>query len=412
MSNFKIKSQPKKVIFCKQCLYSNQKVVPSTILNDNYEHSNRFFLRFNKDGICSACELIEKKRSRSIEKIDWEKREKELNIFLEKYRSKNGYYDCIVPGSGGKDSVFQAHILKTKYGMNPLTVTFAPIKYTNIGASNFHKWPENGNVNNILFSPKGSTYGKLVRIAFEKMLHPFQPFIFGQRHFASHMAKLFNIKLIFLGEPHSEFGSEVDEENNPEMLERFFTKNEKQKIFLSGVEINKLMKNYNIQKNDLDFFLPMDIKEVKKLGIKQMFLGYYEKILPQENFYNAVKITDFKVNEERTEGTYSKYNSLDDKIDGFHYWTSFIKFGIGRTTEEASNEIRHGYITRKEGIKLVNKYDGEFPKKYFKDFLKLTNLKEEEFFNIVDQFRPEHLWEKSGNDFRFGKNWVLKNKIK
>ena len=223
--------------------------------------------------------------------------------------------------------------------MNPLTVTFAPIRYTEIGSSNFHKWPENGNVNNFLFTPKGSTYGKLVRIAFEKMLHPFQPFIFGQRHFASHMAKIFNIKLIFLGEPHSEFGSENDEENTPFMLDRFFTTDENKKIFLSGIEISELNKKYDISINDLKFFLPMQIKEIKKLGIKQMFLGYYEKILPQENFYNAVKITDFKVNEERTEGTYSKYNSLDDKFDGFHYWTSYIKYGIGRTTEEASNEL-------------------------------------------------------------------------
>lgn len=412
MTKFNIVRQPKKVIFCKKCLYSNQKVVPSTITEDTGEHSNRFFLRFNKEGICSACELIEKKKSADEKKIDWEKREKEFKKFLEQYRAKDGSYDCIVPGSGGKDSVFQAHILKTKYGMNPLTVTFAPIRYTEIGSSNFHKWPENGNVNNFLFTPKGSTYGKLVRIAFEKMLHPFQPFIFGQRHFASHMAKIFNIKLIFLGEPHSEFGSENDEENTPFMLDRFFTTDENKKIFLSGIEINELIKKYDISINDLKFFLPMQIKEIKKLGIKQMFLGYYEKILPQENFYNAVKITDFKVNEERTEGTYSKYNSLDDKFDGFHYWTSYIKYGIGRTTEEASNEIRHGYITRDEGIKLVSKYDGEFPKKYFQDFLKLTKFSEEEFYNIVDNFRPDHLWEKKGNDFRYGKNWKLKEMVK
>ena len=91
---------------------------------------------------------MKKKKSTKENKIDWEKREKEFKEFLEQYRAKDGSYDCIVPGSGGKDSVFQAHILKTKYGMNPLTVTFAPIRYTEIGSSNFHKWPENGNVNN------------------------------------------------------------------------------------------------------------------------------------------------------------------------------------------------------------------------------------------------------------------------
>ena len=33
---------------------------------------------------------------------------------------------------------------------------------------------------------------------------------------------------------------------------------------------------------------------------------------------------------ERNEGTFSKYASLDDQFDGFHFYLAFIKFGIGR----------------------------------------------------------------------------------
>ena len=60
-------------------------------------------------------------------------RENELKKLCDNYRKSDGSYDCIVPGSGGKDSSFTAHILKYKYGMNPLTVTWAPHKYTDIG---------------------------------------------------------------------------------------------------------------------------------------------------------------------------------------------------------------------------------------------------------------------------------------
>ena len=56
-----IKNQPKKIIYCKKCVYSNQKVVPSKIVEDDQNHSNRIFLRFGKDGVCSACEAVEKK---------------------------------------------------------------------------------------------------------------------------------------------------------------------------------------------------------------------------------------------------------------------------------------------------------------------------------------------------------------
>ena len=162
----------------KKCVYSNQKVVPSALITDKKDHSNRSFLRFNADGVCKACELIARKRNKSNEKnIDWKKRENEFMKILNKYKSNDGSFDCIVPGSGGKDSVLQAQVLKEKYGMNPLTVTFSPIMYSDIGMANFHKWPEKGNVSNFLFTPSGETYGKLTRLAFEKMLHPFQPFI-------------------------------------------------------------------------------------------------------------------------------------------------------------------------------------------------------------------------------------------
>ncbi len=408
-SNFKVKGQPEKVEFCRKCVYSNQKVVPSTILNDNQAHTNRKFLRFNSNGICSACETVEKKGFSEKENIDWKERENQLNKILDKYRSRNGNYDCIVPGSGGKDSVFQAHILKYKYKMNPLTVTFAPILYTDVGMKNFHNWPEKGGVNNFLYSPSGKVYGKLTRLAFERMLHPFQPFIFGQRHIASHLALRLNIPLIFNGEPFSEYGSEnKNEDEDYRMPYKYYTKQKDQEILISGTTIKELEQDHNLNISDLEYFLPLQEDVLKEKDIQVIFLGFFEKMNPQENFYKASEISGFKTSPERTEGTYSKYNSLDDKVDGFHYWTSYIKYGIGRTTEEASNECRHGYITRDEAINLVKKYDGEFPKKYFNDFLELTNLSEEKFYDIVDSFRPDHLWEKTGNNYKFSQNWKLK----
>mgnify|MGYP001419943184 FL=1 len=111
-------------------------------------------------------------------------------------------------------------------------------------------------------------------------------------------------------------------------------------------------------------------------------------------------------NQERTEGSYSKYSSIDDKIDPFHYYTTYIKFGIGRATYDASQEIRNDKITREEGVELVKKYDHEFPKKYFSKFLEYININEKEFWNLVDNFRSPHLWIKKN------KKWSLKEKIK
>jgi hypothetical protein len=136
------------------------------------------------------------------------------------------------------------------------------------------------------------------------------------------------------------------------------------------------------------------------------YLGYYLKWTPQESYYYAVEHTGFKARPFRTQGTYSKYNSIDDKIDDLHYYTTFIKFGIGRATYDASQEIRNKHLTRKEGVALVHKFDGEFPDRYFGEVMEYIGMKPEEFFQLCDEFRSPHLWEKVKGE------WVLKHKVK
>jgi N-acetyl sugar amidotransferase len=395
-----------KVFFCNSCVMSNQKVLSSSTIEDDTEHSNRHKLDF-ENGKCFACIEVEKKYNNQI---NWKERERELNELLNEYRSKDGSYDCIVPGSGGKDSVFQAHILKTKYKMNPLTVTFSPHIYTDIGMKNFHSWPLVGGVPNFLYTPNGKIHSKLTRLAFENILHPFQPFIMGQRHFASHMAKLFNIKLIFMGESQSEAGGQKDELGKSNMLKRYWTKNKNQAIKIAGLELKELEK-HDITKNDLEYYLPQNIEEIEKNNIQILYLGHWERFEPQENFYHATKISNFQPNDMRTEQTFSKYNSIDDKIDPFHYYTAYVKFGYGRCSEEASKEIRNGYIDRNEGVQLVHKYDHEFPKRYFNDFLKYIKMDEEKFYNTLDKFREEYLWEDIGGERKYCQNWKLKHKV-
>ena len=135
------------------------------------------------------------------------------------------------------------------------------------------------------------------------------------------------------------------------------------------------------------------------------FFGYYKYWDPQENYYYCRENTGFEPNTERSEGTYSKYASLDDKIDGFHYYLSIIKFGIGRTTSDAAHEIRDGKITREEGVALVERFDGEFPQKYYKEFLEYCDITDEIFHAMIDSWRSDHLWEKTSN------GWELRNPV-
>jgi hypothetical protein len=157
--------------------------------------------------------------------------------------------------------------------------------------------------------------------------------------------------------------------------------------------------------SDLLFYGAPALEDVQRAGIRKYYYSYFHKWVPQENYYYAAEHTGLRANAERSEGTYSKYASLDDKLDGMHYYLGYIKFGFGRATQDASHEIRDGHITRDEGVALVRRYDGEFPSRYFKDFLESLDIDEEHFWQVVDSWRRPNIWDKAAGE------WNLKHEV-
>jgi N-acetyl sugar amidotransferase len=371
---------PIEIKYCKKCVISNQ----------------RPRITFDEDGVCSACRYAEKKAE-----IDWAKREKELVILLDKHRSKDGSFDVVVPCSGGKDSAFVAYKLKHEYGMHPLTVTWAPHIYTEIGWQNLQNFIASG-FDNILGTPNGLIHRQLTRLAFEQLGDPFQPFIYGQKAFPMRISTKFNIPLVMYGENGEvEYGGDSKNADKPmhDLHDDLITH------YFSGIGPMHWTEQ-GISAEDLKVYMPPSIAEMDAVGVQCHFFGYYHRWTPQENYYCATEHTGFQANPDgRSEGTYSKYASLDDRIDGFHYYLGFIKFGIGRATSDAAHEIRDSHLTREEGVALVRQFDSEFPKKNFREFLNYTGLTEQEFWKIVDSYRSPHLWEKVNGE------WELKYQV-
>lgn len=370
---------PQKVKYCKKCTMSNQ----------------RPRITFDEEGVCSACRFNEAKRN-----IDWDAREQELKELCDKFRSKDGSWDVIVPCSGGKDGGFVAHQLKYKYGMHPLTVTWSPLVTTEIGRKNLDAFVDIGGFDNILGRPNGTVNRKLTKLAFEHLGDPFQPFIFGQTNFPLQIAVKYGIPLIMYGENGEvEYGGDMKNAYRPT---REITDHNKHYFSGMGPEV---WTKYGLTQEDMLPYMAPDYEDIKKNHTEIHFFSYYKYWDPQENYYYCVENNGFSCNPERSEGTYSKYASLDDQLDGFHYYLSYIKFGIGRTTSDASHEIRDGKIDRDEGIALIKKYDGEFPSKYYDVFLKYCDITEEQFHEFIDSWRSEHIWKK-GKD-----GWVLRHPI-
>lgn len=392
---------PSNVFFCSKCLMSNQRPVSATEFKHNI-NSKKLTMAFDDEGVCDACRANEKKNE-----IDWEQREKELIKLLDKHRSKDGSYDCLVPGSGGKDSAYQAHVLKYKYGMNPLTYTWPPILYTEYGYNNWKNWIEIGGFDNVTFKPNGKVMKQLTKLAIENIYHPFQTFFFGQKNLAPKIAAQMNIPLVFYGENEAEYGNPIADNNTSLREKSIFAADKLNEIYLGGVSVRELQEKHNLSLADLKLFLPATIDELNKSNIEVHYLGYYLRWTPQEVYYYAVENTGFKARPFRTQGTYSKYNSIDDKIDDLHYYTTYIKFGIGRATYDGSQEIRNNHITREEGVALVNKFDGEFPDKYFNEIMDYLDIDPEYFkTELTDNFRSPHLWGKDENNV-----WKLRHNI-
>ena len=402
---------PTDVKFCSRCVISNQRPNSAVEFKHTAE-SKKATINLDEEGVCDACRMAEQKKAI----INWDDRERELIELCDRYRKNDGSYDCLVPGSGGKDSFYQSHVLKYKYGMNPLTVTWAPHMYTDWGWKNFQAWLGAG-FDNYLHTPNPRMHRLMTRLAVENLFHPFQPFMIGQKAFAPKIAAMMDIPLIFYGENEAEYGNPIKDNSSAKRDFQYFTGDDQSQIYLGGVTVQDLYDHFGVTKVDLEPYLPINPTILDEKNIEVHYLGYYLPWHPQGAYYYAVEHGGFQASPERTPGTYSKYNSIDDKIDDFHYYTTFIKFGIGRATYDAAQEIRNEEIERVEGVALARKYDGEFPERFAdeifnylsipgKEFPVASNMFEQPvmdrayFDALTDTFRSPHLWKKENSEWK------------
>ena len=401
---------PREVRFCRSCVISNQR--PNSAVEFAHTQSTpKTTIHFDADGICDGCRAATVKRG-----IDWAARERALRELCDRHRRHDGRYDCIVPGSGGKDSFYAAHMLKHRYGMHPLTVTWAPHIYTDWGWNDFQKWIGAG-FDNVLTTPNARVHRLLTRLAVETLFHPFQPFILGQKSIAPKMSILYDVPLVFYGENEAEYGNPVADIGKAIRPSSYFATADRSGLFLGGVAISDLKSRFGLDDSDLRPYMPAEPDALIRTGTEVHYLGYYLKWHPQSCYYYAVEHGGFEASPERTPGTYSKYNSIDDRVDDLHYFTTYVKFGIGRATYDAAQEVRSGDIARDEAVALVRRYDGEFPERFIDELFAYLSLPADEFpvasrhfeqplmdreyfLHLADRFRSPHLWTRANGEWR------------
>lgn len=334
----------------------------------------RVDIAFDELGICNACKAHEEKMH-----INWTDRGKKFRQILAAAKARTPEtYNCIVPISGGKDSVFQLHVLVNIYKMKVLAVTFNHNWYSETGKYNLQNALERFNVDHIMYTPNRALVNKLAKHSLYKIGDSCWHCHAGVGSFPLWIAVKFKIPLLIWGDPPSEYG--VSSYFNPIIKydRDYFTK-------VSAQCYAEEMVNDEISLQDLVMFRLPSMKEIDEARVIGIHLGDF-MFWDDERHTEFVK-KEYGWKEDDVEGTYKKYKSVECIMPGVHDYSKVIKRGFGRGTDHACQDVRSGLLTREEGFELAKKFDHEVPKKALDYYLKITGLTKKEFIRVCKSKR-------------------------
>ena len=371
-----------KVSYCKKCVLPSSSAIP---------------VEFNKDGVCSACNT-----SAQVEEIDWDRRLRQFKKLLNNYKNDNGEnYDCLIPVSGGKDSYFQVHIIKNILGLNPLLVTYNANNWMKEGYENLHNMRDAFGCDHIFFTPSISLLKRLNKLCFKKMGDMNWHAHCGIQTYPYIIAVQHNIPLIIDGEHgFMDMGGMHSYSDYVELTQRFRLEHVQR-----GYDWHDMLGDEDIpikKQEMISYMFPSD-EEIKRVGIRGVYLGNYVKWSGNHNADIAKKY-GWKEAEEEFDRTYRKISNLDDMHEnGIHDYMKYIKFGYGRATDHVCKDIREEKMTREEGIEIIRKMDEVKPKDLYR-WLDYVDMTEKEFDSIADSFRDTRVWSKD-----LSGNWIKDN---
>jgi len=379
--------------YCKRCVYPAN-TQPHILLDE--------------DGICSGCRVVEKRAD-----VDWEDRRSQLDDLLTEYKAiadeRNNAYDCIIPVSGGKDSHYQTYLISEVYDMNPLLVTYNHTYNTRIGLRNIRNIVNQFGCDLLRYTSSRETVRKLTRYMLEKTGDVTWHYHAGIMTFPIQTAVNYDIPLIVWGE--SGYRYKMGMYNTDDMVE--FTQKERQEHDMRGFEPEDILddpqgQELGIEASDLaPFEYPSD-SEIEEVGVRGIYLDNFMQWDAHHQTKQMIEECDFATYPRglhQSNRTFLNYSEIDDAANGTHDYLRYLKFGYGRATDHAVREIRHGRMTREEGIELIERYDHRRPNDldFFLDFLDMT---ESEFESSIKDMRDSRIWEQDENG-----NWYRTDSI-
>ena len=335
-------------------------------------------VQFDELGVCTACRSSEEKMH-----IDWTARQSQLRSIFDDAKAKAGTgYDCVLPISGGKDSFFQAHVLTKIYGLKPLAVTFSHNWFSETGFYNLQRCLEVFDLDHLQFTPARGLVNRLARKSLGAIGDSCWHCHSGVGAFPLQVATRFKIPLLVWGESIAENDGRATYQCPVTKFDRdYFTK-------VSARLTAEEMVGDGLTAKDLHPFELPSYKEIEETGVWGIHLGDYL-------FWDEERQTEwirdvYGWRETEMEGAYKGYKSAECIMSGMHDFTCYLKRGFGRSTWQASVDVRNGLLTRNEGFELIQKHDQEVPEA-LAYYLKITGMTEEQFHATIEAKRLDRL---------------------
>jgi N-acetyl sugar amidotransferase len=337
---------------------------------------------FNEEGVCQACLNYDARKT-----IDWKKRKKELSDLCDKYRRKDGYYDCLIPVSGGKDSHFLVHTMKEEMGMNPLLMTVGdPFTKTEAGERNFRNLGKTFNCDHLLFNLSSDLFRRATRLAFEETGEPLKFVEAVIYTMPMKTAMKFGIPLVVFGENSAyEYGStNKDSYSANETIMRIFR----------SIDLDYWLKR-GFSRKEVNSIVPPTEEEMAKVKPEVIFMSYFSpwssvSHLATAKRYGFVDLT----HEWKREGCIEDFEQIDSIAYMVHLWLKYPKFGFQRTSDIASRRVREGSLSLEEAKRLIMENDHKLDQRAMDDFISFLGYTPKQFWGIVERFWNQKIFEK------------------
>jgi len=348
---------------------------------------------FDDQGVCQACHNHENRRT-----VNWKERQRQLRELCDKYRRDDGYYDCVIPVSGGKDSHFLVYTMKEEMDMNPLLITVGdPFTKTVAGARNFRNLGDTFGCDHITFNLSIDLFRRVTRIAFEELGEPLRFVEAAIYTVPIKMAMRFGIPLVVYGENSAyEYGTtDRDDRSAMGTIQRAF----------ESIDVDFWLQR-GVSKKEVNAVIPPTAEELAEAQPEPIFMSYFSPWSSTKHLAIAKRCGFRDLSHEwKREGYIEDFEQIDSVAYIVHLWLKYPKFGFQRTTDIASRRVREGELSLSQAANLITEHDHKLDRQAMDDFIDFLGYTPKQFWDIIEKF-----WNRDIFD-RVDGTWEIKNQI-